>query len=893
MKRHRDLKRACGISLGWALLAGAPLALTVTPPAFAQEQVYRFDIQKQALSTALLALGRQADLSVAASTSLTAGKTGALVQGEMSAASALEILLADTGLTYIFVKPDAVRIIAKEQAGRLDSEPDLIDQPGRDTVVVTGTNIRGLTPASSPVETYTRDDIARTGAATTEQFVGKIPQNSGTTSPYASGASANVANFDAATAIDLRGLGVGTTLTLLNGRRMALSSFGQSADISLIPLSAVERVEVLTDGASAIYGSDAIGGVVNFVLRDDFDGAETRMTVSGVTRGGMRQGGAGHTQGARWDGGHGLLSYDYFTAAALKASDRDYSTPSGPGTLTPVDSRHNIFATVSQDISDRLSIDADAGASWRKIKATRSNLTSPSPLFQLLQNYQSQTDAAFANIGVNYEVSETLHANLTASYAAVDTDGVASNVFFNRVPPQTTTSQSDSRNSQFDLVAKLDGSLLELPAGALRFSVGAGVLQEDYEGVSAATNRQMLRELGRRSTYGFGEVFVPLVSPSQAWPLVHRLSLDLAARYTDYTETGAPSGRDFGDSLDPKVGIAWSPVEAMVVRGTYGTSFRAPSLNQLDAAAGSHYLQPMTVGGAPSILLGLNGYAVPDLAPETAETYTFGFDYNNSADPKFRLSLTYYNIDYSDRIATAPTGGLSPFASPALLPDLIYRPPSAAFIEEALRSTQLQANGSGVDLSNPASAAAALFARNDLWVLDVRYKNLALSKQDGIDLSVSQGFDTGWGDVQLGLNLTHILNYEQRGSAASSVLPAVDVPGKPLDWRARAFAGIASGRLNATVSVNYADDYENTLAPVGQRRIDALTTVDANLGYDFSRTDTGAGLRLSLSIQNLLDEDPPFLARGSGSAIVYPIGFDPANANPLGRTVTLGLTHRW
>src|SRR5262249_31132695 len=150
------------------------------------------------------------------------------------------------------------------------------DEGASEQIVVTGTNLRGAYPRSSPVQTYSAEDIARTGATTTDQFVRTLPQNLGTRTEFAVGA-AGARHLEGVNSVDLRGLGVGTTLTLLNGRRMALASVGQAVDVSLIPVSAIKRVEVLTDGASAIYGSDAIGGVVNFVLRDDFEAQETRL----------------------------------------------------------------------------------------------------------------------------------------------------------------------------------------------------------------------------------------------------------------------------------------------------------------------------------------------------------------------------------------------------------------------------------------------------------------------------------------------------------------------------------------------------------------------------------------------------------------------------------------
>ncbi len=93
-----------------------------------------------------------------------------------------------------------------------------------------------------------------------------------------------------AASISLRGLGADATLVLVNGRRVAISSFAESittnfVDINTIPVAAIERVEVLKDGASAVYGSDAVAGVVNIVLRKDFDGFEVSAGYGDVTSG--------------------------------------------------------------------------------------------------------------------------------------------------------------------------------------------------------------------------------------------------------------------------------------------------------------------------------------------------------------------------------------------------------------------------------------------------------------------------------------------------------------------------------------------------------------------------------------------------------------------------------
>jgi outer membrane receptor protein involved in Fe transport len=339
----------------------------------------------------------------------------------------------------------------------------------------------------------------------------------------------------------------------------------------------------------------------------------------------------------------------------------------------------------------------------------------------------------------------------------------------------------------------------------------------------------------------------------------------------------------------------WVPVEAWSFRATYGTSFRAPSLTELDATGGSHFLIEDVVGGAPSVILSATGYAVSDLKPETARTYTAGFDYESAALPGFRASGTYYNIDYTDRIGVAPTGGLDPFDTPLLLPDLIYRPPSAAYIEDLLRATRLLGNLTSIDISNPQTGAAALFARNDVWIFDSRFKNLAISRQDGIDLQVSQLFDAPFGDLNVGASLSYILNYEQQGSSTAPIQPAVDVPGQPADWRGRAWLGLTRGAFDGALSINHTDGYSNPAAPAGQQAIDSWTTADLSLSYDLLGKDArgGKGAKLTLSVQNLFDQDPPFLRAGAGSNIVSSVGFDPANANPLGRLIVAGATFTW
>ncbi len=147
-------------------------------------------------------------------------------------------------------------------------------------VEVTGSNIKRLDKETvAPVEIITREQIARTGQPTAADLLRSLPANTGSF-----GESFSNSFAPGAAGISLRGLGQKTTLVLLNGRRIAGYGFAQNlqdtfVDLNSIPTSAIERVDILKDGASAIYGSDAIAGVVNIILRKDYKGAEGNVSI--------------------------------------------------------------------------------------------------------------------------------------------------------------------------------------------------------------------------------------------------------------------------------------------------------------------------------------------------------------------------------------------------------------------------------------------------------------------------------------------------------------------------------------------------------------------------------------------------------------------------------------
>src|SRR5882672_1925027 len=142
-------------------------------------------------------------------------------------------------------------------------------------IEVTGSNIKRIEGESAlPVTVITRDEIQRSGVSTAADLIDKLSANSG--GGYNLSQGVGDAGTPGLSAASLRGLGSTNTLILLNGRRLSNYAFngtgGGTVNLNQIPLAAVDRVEVLKDGASAIYGTDAIGGVINFILRRDYAG---------------------------------------------------------------------------------------------------------------------------------------------------------------------------------------------------------------------------------------------------------------------------------------------------------------------------------------------------------------------------------------------------------------------------------------------------------------------------------------------------------------------------------------------------------------------------------------------------------------------------------------------
>ena len=231
------------------------------------------------------------------------------------------ILKAGTAPIALGLMLAAVPAYAQDQT---ESE-EAAEEPGQ--ILVTGSRIaRPDLESASPVASVTGETISLTGTLTLEELINDLPQ----VIPGNNRTSNNSGGESFAT-LDLRGLGPNRTLILVDGERIAPSSTTGAIDISQIPTALIKRVDVVTGGATAVYGSDAIAGVVNFVLKDDFEGLEL------VAQNEISQDGTGYnfavqgTFGGNFDEGRGniAVAVQYYDRDAVGQGRYDYSRTSG------------------------------------------------------------------------------------------------------------------------------------------------------------------------------------------------------------------------------------------------------------------------------------------------------------------------------------------------------------------------------------------------------------------------------------------------------------------------------------------------------------------------------------------------------------------------------------
>lgn len=1005
--RHRRLFHFTAPA-AFLLLSATPVAAISAAPQIA------FDIPAGSLDQALIAFGAQSRIQLLYPSDLVRGRLAPHLKGAFTPDEGLARLLAGSDITVHRSRPNVLVLSERVAASRgeglglrelaslapdlplsevttLPAPPALLDE-----IVVTGSHIRGGGPGASPIVELSREAIDRSGYATVAEALGALPQAFGGVSTPTSTITATDTlgtNGALSTGVNLRGLGSDATLVLINGRRMAgTGSRGDFSDVSAVPTAAIARVDVLLDGASALYGSDAVGGVVNIILRRDFEGAETRLRVGGAD-GGAGSVQVGQTFGTTWTGGGALLSYEYerrdalpfaarpytatadlrgfggtdhrnflahpgnvlvltngvfqprfaiaggqsgvgLTSASFLAGEVNLANPNAGMDLTPAQTRQGLYASLNQSLSPHVRLAFDARLSRREFSFHGAPSTSSITVTPANPYFISPTGAASTIVGYSFfdELGPSIGAGKAESFgvsAGADIDLAPSwrsevygalaqehsqtrtrNVInslllreaVGATPDNPATSFSTTKDGFFNpfgasgantraildvvgsgftapefrnrvatLSAQADGDLFSLSSGHVKLAVGAQARRETFEQHivtfrSTATPLTLLTPDAKRTVSAlFAEARVPLVGPADG-ASAPRLELSLAARYERYD--------DVGETTNPKFGLVWRPTPDLRLRATYGASFRAPSLTEVNEAYG---VGPTFLNqGAARVLTLIQTGGNTDLKPETATSWTAGVDFSPPSASGLTLGATIFETQFKDRIGQPVFANLAGALTDPALTSFITR------LDPRLPADLARINDL---IADPSYTAGGSFAPTDFGaVLDARFVNTAQVRVRGLDLNGGLTFDRGDDRFDLAASASYLLAYSRQVTPTSQAQDLQGTAGNPARLRARASGSWSHGPVGATLAVNYLSREK----ALNGAAIDSWTTADLQLRW--SPQSAGgplSGVVLIASVQNIFDADPPFYDAPQG------IGYDAANADATGRTVALQLTKRW
>lgn len=339
----------------------ASVALTALNTSATEAAKKSYSIPASVATDALAAFTEQSGEQIVYPVDALRGVRTNAVQGQLSARAALEQLVAGTDLVVVQDASTGALGLrrASDKPAATVAAKDLQPAVKLQEYRVLGSRIRQTDEAGpSPVSTYDADYIRSTGAMTLADFLNYLPQTySGigagrgstpnelnpefgqrteTTTPLTNfilGAADAPPGQTGVSGVSLRGLGSGSTLVLVDGRRAAQSGAGNRSsdsrqgfvDLNTIPFGMIDRIEVITDGASAIYGADAVAGVINIVLKKDWKGHELSGSFKGAFHGGGRERETTLTSGFAAGKLRGTVSVSYYDRAPLKASQRSFS----------------------------------------------------------------------------------------------------------------------------------------------------------------------------------------------------------------------------------------------------------------------------------------------------------------------------------------------------------------------------------------------------------------------------------------------------------------------------------------------------------------------------------------------------------------------------------------
>lgn len=832
-----------------------------------------YNLPKDSLGNSLRLISRLSGREIIFTAQAVEGKLSPSLKGHFSTDDAVKALLVGTDLIAEFRK-DVILIRERSQTSELSERvPAAVAE-----LIVTGSHIRGTEPVSQVI-TASRSQIEQRGRSDLGAFARDIPQNfSGGQNPGVVGAGAQGGNenLTSSSTLNLRGLGPDATLTLVNGHRVAYDGVSQGVDISAIPLAAIERMEIVADGASALYGSDAVAGVANIILRRSYEGLWTSARLGTTTEGGGTEQQYSAVTGASWNQGGLIATMDYRHSTAIRAGQRSFAhAVDNSATLVPRQRQVSAIISGHQDLGDMMVFELDAQYSSRR-----------SALF--LPNFADQN--VFTNGIVSrprvemFTATPTLRLHLPYGWEASVSGTYGSST--SRVLGDTYLGGEhfSHRNVRYENETKTaeafaEGPIATLAAGEVRLALGGGYrsisLKADSSQTigSTVTPIQMLNR-ERNVAYGFGEVAIPLIGEANRLPFVQALLLTGALRYEKHYGVG--------DVTAPKIGIVYRPDKAVALRASWGKSFKAPTLYDQSRGFQAILLPAYFFGssdGAPDASLLYLGGGNDGLKPERATTWTATLELK----PRFVEGLTiegsYFHIRYRNRVGSPMSSFFGALTNPTFSP-FIQRSPSPAAIDAASSSALFGLENFTGSTYDPASVVA---------IVDNRLQNVASQSAEGLDLSLRYSADLS-GDDRLSLSSSaSYLKSDRKIVAGQAAIQKAGTIFNPPHWRAQ--AGSTWDHKNITLSAfgSYiGGTLDNRLPPYS--RVRSFLAIDM-VGQWRSTASSGAlkGVEALFSAANLFDQAPSPI-RSDSSADP---GFDSTNYPATGRTISLTLSKAW
>ena len=499
----------------------------------------------------------------------------------------------------------------------------------------------------------------------------------------------------------------------------------------------------------------------------------------------------------------------------------------------------------------------------------------------------------------------------------------------NPTPASVIKALSDSTQTRItrhdiqDGTVKLDGSLFQLPAGAVKLALGGefihytehlDVFQPSGVGAASIGQSSLNIDLARTVEAGYGELLVPVVSPDMNVPLAHRIDLSISGRYDHYSDVGATS--------NPKVGGNWEPVSGVKFHGGYATSFTAPSLNSVGTPVGQwgltgesgigNYALPATAipyslaptlaqvpgcsAAATSCLIGtsVQGAEITggnkDLKPQTGKSWSVGADFTPPQIRGLRASATYWHNEIMGGV-TSPVPSVA-INSASLLNQVFTVFPTGA------SATQIQALAAGL----PQTGA---LPPTSYFLYNYQQRNIINLWVEGVDYEVSYRFPALSGEFTAQTSGTYFTKFDQQIGAGTPIYSVINTTGantpfpsiqvqmrSGLTWDGR--EGMVEG-VSASVFWNHTNGYKNwgssPVHPVirntygqpigGGDNVAANDTFDLHVQYEFpTKTGWASGTQVYVDVQNLFDKAPPFYNTA--------LGYDTSAASPIGRLVSIG-----